>query len=140
MSNLTQQELLLKAQSQFESMLQTIKQHTQDQTRTDLVERDLFNQFLKMGHTSLSAFIAGAGDGNEGESVEVNGNRLPRSHHLHRRMYHSIFGKIEIDRYVYAPGAKKKIAYCAVDARLGLPRGEYSYVLLNYVRRVNSSG
>lgn len=136
MSNLTQRELLLKAQSQFESMLQTIKQHTQDETRTDLVERDLFNQFLEMGHTTLSAFIAGAGDGNEGESVEVNGNPLQRSDHLHRRIYHSIFGEIEIDRYVYAPGAKKKIAYSPVDARLGLPRGEYSYVLEDWLEQL----
>ena len=98
MSKLTQKEFLLKAQAQFESMLQTIEQHTQDRTRADLVERDLFNQFLEMGHTTLSAFIAGAGDGNEGESVEVNGDRLQRSDHLHRRVYHSIFGEIEIDR------------------------------------------
>ena len=135
MTNLTQQELLLKAQSQFESMLQAIKQHSQDQTRTDLVERDLFNQLLEMGHTTLSGFIAGAGDGDEGESVEVNGNELRRSDHPHRRIYHSIFGEIEIDRYVYAPGAKKKISYSPVDARLGLPRGEYSYVLEDWLEQ-----
>ena len=135
MSSLTQQELLLKAKSQFDSLLQTIQQHTHDQTRTDLVERDLFNQFLEMGHTTLSAFIAGAGDGDEGESVDVDGKRLPRSDHPHRRMYHSIFGEIEIDRYVYAAGAKKKIGYCAVDARLGLPRGEYSYVLEDWLQQ-----
>lgn len=135
MSNLTQQELLLKAKTQFDSMLQTIKQHTQDRTRTDLVERHLFNQFLKMGHTTLSAFIAGAGDGNEGKSVEVDGHPLQRSDSPHRRIYHSIFGEIEIHRYVYAPGAKKKITYSPVDARLGLPRGEYSYVLEDWLEQ-----
>ncbi len=136
MSNLTQQELLLKARFQFESMLQAIKQHALDQTRTDLVERDLFNQFLEMGHTTLSAFIAGAGDGNEGEAVEVQGKRLSRSDHPHRRVYHSLFGEIEIERYVYAPGAKKKIAYSPLDARLGLPRGEYSYVLEDWLEQL----
>ena len=100
---------------------------------TDLVERDLFNKFLEMGHTTLSAFIAGAGDGDEGESIDVNGKRLQRSDRLHRRSYYSIFGEIEIGRYVYAPGAKKKIAYSPVDARLGLPRGEYSYVLEDWL-------
>ncbi len=134
MSNLTQEELLIKAQAQFDALLQTIKQHTYDQTRTDLVERDLFRQFLEMGHTTLSAFIAAAGDGDEGESIEINGKTCQRSDAVHRRIYHSIFGKLEIHRYVYAPGNKKK-AHSTLDARLGLPLGEYSYVLEDWLQQ-----
>jgi hypothetical protein len=135
MSNLTQQELLLKAQDQFNAMLETIRQHTESQTRTDQVERDLFSRFLEMGHTTLAAFIAGAGDGDEGEHIVRDGTTLQRSDQPRRRVYHSIFGELEIHRYVYAPGAKKRIAYASVDACLGLPRGEYSYVLEDWLEQ-----
>ena len=133
MSNLTQQELLLKAQDQFNAMLDTIREHTESQTRTDQVERDVFSQFLEIGHTTLAAFIVGAGDGDEGEHIDRDGTTLQRSDQPHRRVYHSIFGELEIHRFVYAPGPKKKITYAPVDARLGLPRGEYSYVLEDWL-------
>jgi hypothetical protein len=134
MSNLTQEELFIKAQSQFDALLQATKQHTQDQTRSDQAERDLFQRLHEIGHTTLSAFIAGAGDGDEGESIDIDGKTWQRSNETHRRVYHSIFGELEIHRYVYAQGAKKK-TYSGVDARLGLPRGEYSYVLEDWLEQ-----
>ncbi len=135
MPNLTQQELLLKAQDQFNAMLDTIRRHTESQTRTDQVERDVFSQFIEIGHTTLSAFIAGAGDGDEGEYIDRDGTTLQRSDQPRRRVYHSIFGELEIHRFVYVPGPKKKITYAPVDARLGLPRGEYSYVLEDWLEQ-----
>ena len=73
-------------------MLDTIRKHTESQTRTDQVERDVFSQFIEIGHTTLAAFIAGAGDGDEGEQIERDGTTLQRSDQPHRRVYHSIFG------------------------------------------------
>ena len=136
MNNLTQQELLLQAQGQFNKMLRAIGQHTQDGTRIDLVERDIFQRMLEASRSALAGFVAGAGDGDEGEGVERAGRTLQRSEQPHRRIYHSVFGQIAIDRYVYAPGPKKQIAYAPVDARLGLPRGEYSYVLEDWLERL----
>lgn len=136
MTNLTKKELLLQAQSQFEEMLQAIDQHIEDETRIDQVERDIFSRVLEASRSALSGFVAGAGDGDEGEYVKIDGQTLERSDHPHRRNYHSIFGKIEIHRYVYAPGPKKKITYSPVDVRLGLPRGEYSYVLEDWLERL----
>ena len=134
MSSLTQEELLIKAQSEFDAMLTAIREHTENQTRTDLVERDLFDRFLEIGNTTLSAFIAGAGDGDVGESLEKDEKTLHRSQELHRRVYHSIFGQLEIQRYVYAAGTNKK-SFSPLDARLGLPRGEYSYVLEDWLEQ-----
>lgn len=134
MSSLTQEELLIKAQSEFDAMLTAIREHTENQTRTDLVERDLFDRFLEIGNTTLSAFIAGAGDGDVGESLEKDRKTLHRSQELHRRVYHSIFGQLEIQRYVYAAGTNKK-SFSPLDARLGLPRGEYSYVLEDWLEQ-----
>ena len=99
MSSLTQEELLIKAQSEFDAMLTAIREHTENQTRTDLVERDLFDRFLEIGNATLSAFIACAGDGDVGQSLEKDGKTLHRSQELHRRVYHSIFGQLEIQRY-----------------------------------------
>lgn len=136
MTNLTQKELFLQAQCQFNELLKVIGQHTQDGTRIDLVERDIFNRMLDASRSLLAGYVAGAGDGDEGESVDIDDQTLQRSDQPHRKMYHSIFGKLEIDRYVYAPGPKKKIAYAPVDARLGLPRGKYSYVLEDWLERL----
>lgn len=136
MNKLTQEELLLQAQCQFNEMLRVIGQHTQDGTRIDLVERDIFSRMLEASRSALAGFVAGAGAGDEGEGVEVDGRTLQRSDQPHRRIYHSIFGELEIDRYVYALGSKKKIAYAPVDMRLGLPRGEYSYVLEDWLERL----
>ncbi len=136
MSNLTQQELILKAKAQFEAILQTVQQHSHDQSRIDQVERDLFSQLLRLGRTSLEAFIAGAGDGDEGQQVELHQKTLQRSEQPHQRSYRSIFGELKIERYVYAPGEHKKIAYLPVDARLGLPRGEYSYVMEDWLEQL----
>lgn len=41
-----------------------------------------------------------------------------------------------IERYVYAEGPKKKVAWAPVDARLGLPAGEQAYVLEDWMLRV----
>jgi hypothetical protein len=136
MANLTQEELLLQAQCQFSELLQVIGRHTEEGTRIDLVERDIFTRMLEASRSALAGFVAGAGNGDEGERAQVDGRMLERSEQPHCRIYHSIFGKLEIDRYVYAPGAKKKIAYAPIDARLGLPRGEYSYVLEDWLERL----
>ncbi len=135
MSKLTQEELLLKAQSEFSELLQAIVQHSEDETRIDQVERDIHATFLAVSHTLLAGFVEGAGDGDEGPRVDVDGKTLQRSEQPHRRVYHSIFGELEVHRYVYAAGRKQKIEYSPVDARLGMPRGEYSYVLEDWLER-----
>lgn len=136
MSRLTQEELLIQAQQQFSRMLDAVRQHTSDESRIDQVERDVWAQLLEAGRTALAGFVAGAGDGDEGERVEAAGKSLERSDQPRRRLYRSIFGEIEIDRFVYAPGSKKRVAYAPVDARLGLPESEYSYVLEEWLERL----
>ena len=55
MSKLTQEELLLQAQFQFNEMLQAIGQHTQEGNRIDLVERDIFSRMLEASRSALAA-------------------------------------------------------------------------------------
>lgn len=136
MSNLTQEEFFLKAQTEFTELVQTIEQHSKDGVRIDQAEREIYSRMLAVSHALLSGFVAGAGDGDEGPSVENGGKTLQRSEEPHRRVYRSIFGELEVQRYVYAAGPKKKIEYSPVDARLGMPRGEYSYVLEDWLERL----
>lgn len=136
MSNITKKERFREARELFCDLIESIDRHAATQTRIDLVERSILLQLLKIGFALLHAFIAAAGDGDEGEVVETSETRLLRSEHPHQRLYHSIFGKLTFARYVYAPGPKKKAAYLPVDARLGLPAGDMSYVLEDWLERL----
>jgi hypothetical protein len=129
MSLPTQDQWIRKAQQQFQELIDYLLTHSQQQTRIDRVERGLFSLLLALGRTLLEAFIAGAGLGNAGPQIPSGDRTLKRSKKPHRRWYRSIFGKLAIWRWVYAPGPKKKIEHVPTDVRLGLPRGEYSYVL-----------
>ena len=140
MSHLTQQEIFLKAETVFNELLQAVMQHSQDESRIDLVERDIFSRMLAVSHAVLAGFVAEAGDGDEGASVENDGETLQRSEQTHRRIYRSTFGELDVNRYVYACGPKKKVVYSPVDARLGMPRGEYSYVLEDWLERLCVKG
>jgi len=44
----------------------------------------------------------------------------------------SIYGKIDIQRYVYAPRKGQAIQFAAIDARLALPAGKFSYLLQDW--------
>ncbi len=136
MKILTQEQLLLNAQEQFCTLQESILNHSQQHTRIDQVERNLFAELLLLGLTLLRAFVAGAGLGNEGKQVSQGDRTLHRSDQPRRRLYRSIFGKLSIRRWVYARGAKKKIEHAPTDARLGLPRGEYSYVMEDWLGRL----
>jgi hypothetical protein len=136
MSILTQEQLLLNAQAQFEALKERILEYSQKQVRIDQAERNVFAELLAIGLTLLKAFVAGAGLGDEGAQVSRDDRTLARSDELHRKLYRSVFGTLSILRWVYAKGAKKKIEYVPTDKRLGLPRGEYSYVMEDWQQRL----
>jgi len=136
MKILTQKQLLLNAQSQFDALKQRIATYSREGERIDRVERSIFSALLAIGLTLLRAFAAGAGTGDEGEEVSRGGGPLYRSEELRRKLYRSIFGSFPIFRWVYARGAKKKIEYAPTDQRLGLPHGEYSYVMEDWQQRL----
>ena len=132
----TQEQLLLDAQAQFDALKQRILEYTETRIRTDQTERNVFAELLAIGLMLLRAFVAGAGVGDEGEQVSRGGRTLKRSGELRQKLYRSVFGTLSILRWVYAAGAKKKIEYAPTDARLGLPHGEYSYVMEDWQQRL----
>lgn len=136
MNIVTQEQLLLKAQEQFDALKQSILDYSEKEMRIDQTERNVFAELLSLGLTLLKAFVAGAGTGDEGESVSRGDRTLQRSEQPRERWYRSVFGKLSIRRWVYARGAKKKIEHAPTDARLGLPQGEYSYVPGDWLQRL----
>lgn len=134
---ITQSESIGKAEAVFQEMVAFVKKAAESgELRIDEVERTLFDKWLEEGFHLLEAFAAAAGDGDHGPTVEREGKTLRRSEQKQTKRYRSIFGVLPIERYVYARGAKKKVAWAPVDARLGLPAGEQSYVLEDWMLRV----
>jgi hypothetical protein len=97
------------------------------------VEEMIFRDLLAMGRCLLRAFVAAAGDGDVGPSLTLPGDSrpesectLPRREAPRARPYLSIFGELVIERVSYGEGA---IDVAPLDARLHLPRRQYSYLL-----------
>lgn len=111
-----------------------VEQNAGSSERADLVERGILDRLLKLGAAFLEAYFALVGDGDVGQTWERNGEALKRLEDLRTRPYHSIFGMLEITRRAYAVGDKQK-TYAPLDASLGLPEGEHSYVLEDFLER-----
>ena len=134
---MSQERAFLKAQQQFQSLQAFVEQAAKEERRIDFVERELFSQLLAVGHTLLSAFVASAGDGNAGARLETpDGRTLRRLKGKHPRRYLSIFGELLIERFVYALREGQKVQRAPLDERLGLPAGEFSYVLEEWLQRL----
>lgn len=127
----------LKAQEQFDALWDFVHQAADEGQRIDSVERGLIQRLLALGHTLLSAFVAVQGDGDLGPQAETAegpfARRLPERHD---RRYVSIFGELTITRVVYGTREGQKIERVPLDERLGLPEGEFSYVLEDWSQRL----
>lgn len=132
-----QEQAFLKAQQQFQALEAFVERATDDGRRVDQVERELFGRLLNLGHTLLSAFVAGQGDGDAGATLEnADGRTVRRQKDRRTRRYLSIFGELLIRRYVYATRAGQKVERAPLDECLGLPAGEFSYVLEDWLGRL----
>jgi hypothetical protein len=133
---MSQEKHFIKARKEFDALLGWIGQADEEGLRIDQVERGLFSRLLAIGFVLLEAFVAKFGRGDVGKTVEREGRTLRRSVDLHSRRYLSIFGELIIQRFVYAIRPKQKIEYAAVDEQLGLPQGECSYVLEDWLQKL----
>jgi hypothetical protein len=138
---ITQEQAFLKAHEQFQALLDFVGRASAEQQRLDQAERGLLSGLLEMGRSLLTAFVAAAGDGDHGESTTApDGSVQRRLPEPHSRIYRSIFGTLSIKRYVYGTREGQRIACVPLDARLGLPQGEFSYVLEDWLQRFAVKG
>jgi hypothetical protein len=101
------------------------------------VEEAIFRDLLAMGRPLLQAFLDSSGDGDVGPILTVPGappsdspQNLPRLDLPRSRPYLSIFGVIKIARVCYGQG---RVEVAPLDARLHLPRRQYSYLLQQWL-------
>lgn len=134
---LTQEQAFLKAHQQLQSLIAFVQQAPQQRLRIDQVERGLFTLLLQLGLSLLQAHVAAAGDGDDGETVTTaDGHRHRRLPAPHTRTYRSLFGELSIQRFVYGSREGQAITHVPLDATLGLPAGEFSYVLEDWCQRL----
>jgi hypothetical protein len=131
---MTKETELLKAQAQFEELVKFFRQAANEELRLDEFERGLWRRLLAIGLAMLEAFVAQAGDGDVGETCEQDGQTLRRLDAARVRRYVSIFGALAISRRVYAVREKQQ-EHAPLDARLGLPADEFSYVLKDWLQQ-----
>jgi hypothetical protein len=132
-----QEQAFLKAEKHLRALVAYVREATTAGERIDQVERCLMRQLLQVGHALLSAFVAGQGDGDAGESLEgPGGQSWRRLAEPHERRYVSIFGELRLRRFVYGSREGQKIEAVPLDERLGLPAGEFSYVLEDWAQRL----
>ena len=132
----SQERAFLNAQARLQKIRRYVEQAADSGERIDRVERELFAQLLELGLTLLRAFVDGQGDGNAGPNVAIDGVELRRLSGPRERRYLSVFGELAIKRRVYARREGQKIEHVPLDARLGLPEGEFSYVLMDWLQRL----
>lgn len=131
-----QEQALLKAQADLQDLVAFARQAADDGMRIDQVERQLMRRLLALGLTLLQLFIAEHGDGDLGEQLPADEERtLRRLPQPHDRRYVSIFGELRITRAVYGSREGQAIERVPLDQRLGLPAGDFSYVLEDWTQR-----
>jgi hypothetical protein len=133
---IAQEQAFLKAQTQLQAICRLVETAAADGQRIDEVERALFAQLLAVGLTLIQAFVGAQGDGDCGAELECDHHVLRRLPEAHARRYLSIFGELLIQRRVYARREGQKIEQAPLDARLGLPASDFSYVLEDWLQRL----
>ena len=133
---ISKEQAILKAQLQLDQLIASVDRAVEQASRIDQVERDLIAQLLDLGLTLLNLFVAQHGDGDLGAATQTDeGRTLRRLAQTHERRYVAIFGELTIPRVVYGTREGQKIELAPLDKTLGLPEGDFSYVVQDWVQR-----
>jgi hypothetical protein len=126
-----------RAHNLFWTLVERVRSAADQQQPIHHVEEAVFRQLLVMGHALLQAFLAASGDGDVGPTLSVHGERpsdpprvLPKLDKPRSRPYLSIFGAIPIARACYG---HDRVEAVPLDARLHLPRRQYSYLFQHWL-------
>ena len=121
----------------FWRLVERIRNAAEEQQPIHQVEEVIFRDALKIGLALLRAFLAASGDGDVGPTLTIPGERpdeppqvLPRLDEPRSRPYLSVFGEVTIERVGYG---EDRLDAAPLDARLRLPRRQYSYLLQRWL-------
>ena len=132
---MTQQQEFHKSDMVYSELKQFVDLANTEGLRADQAERGIFARLLEIGRELMEVAIHRCGDGDLGPSLEKEDGTLQRLENKRRRRYVSVFGEHAFEQYVYAVKENQKIEKRPVDEQLGLPAGEHSYVLQDWLER-----
>ena len=111
---------------QFHQVVQFVQRAARTGDELMATEDVVLSSVMALGCGLMSLFFALQGNGDVGESVEVEGKVLTRSDDLHKRDVRTVFGEHSFDSYVYGHNLDKKIEFRPIDVRMLLPEGKFS--------------
>ena len=131
------QELIVAKSQELHQLVDEIVTIVDDAVRQHTpiheVEGKSFMVLLQAGRKAIQLLVDCLGNGDVGQEYQLpEGTTVKRSEEPQPREYMSIFGKIDIQRYVYAQRKGQAIKFAAIDARLALPAGKFSYLLQDW--------
>lgn len=93
------------------------------------VEQTIHETVLRMGHEAMKLFLELQPDGDLGPTLTTEeGRTLKRSPLPVARPLQTVFGRFDIQAYVYSRGANRRIELRPIDARMQLPDSYASYL------------
>ncbi len=136
------EEHFCKAKEVFLAMIRKVEQDTIDGRAIHEVEENLWKSSLELGREILASHIEMQSANTPVlNSVQHEGKTVRRLEGQHNRTYYSVFGKIMFSREVYALRETQRHEVVPLDAKLGMPEGDISYLLQRWcnARSVNGS-
>lgn len=107
-----------------------VQQAAQHGTPAHEVERALWTRILDLDRQALGLFFRLQGTGDLGQAIPLpDGQAARRLDQTHAWDYRSVFGDFTLYRTAYGTREGQKIAFLPLDARLQLPKSDYSYQL-----------
>src|SRR3990170_1405845 len=119
-----------KVAKAFSSALERLKRAAERGAAVHEVEETAFGDLLEVGRQMIAAYIEKQGeDVPRPKVIEHEGKTLRRLPRQRTRPYMSVFGPTPFRRDVYATRETQRQEVVPLDAKLGMPEGNTSYLL-----------
>lgn len=119
-----------KAAQVFSQLLDKVQQAAQRGDAVHEVEEMTWIDLMETGRATIAAFIQEQKEGiPQPEQIEYEGKTLRRLPQPRARSYVSAFGPTPFERDVYATRETQRQEVVPLDAKLGLPESDISYLL-----------
>lgn len=119
-----------KAAEQFLGVLAKLEQAAERDDAVHVVEERTWDGLLEVGRRMIAGYIENQGeDVTRPDVIEHEGKKLRRLPQTRTRRYVSVFGPTPFDRDVYATRETQRQEVVPLDAKLGMPEGDTSYLL-----------
>ena len=119
-----------KAAVQFLKVLTSVQEAVASGNAVHEVEEAVFAGLMEVGRELILAFMQEQDEAlPHPETIEYEDRTLQRLSERHTRPYVSVFGPAPFERDVYATRETQRQEVVPLDAKLGMPEGNTSYVL-----------